>query len=252
MGHFDAPTDLKAALDALAVHSINHPPAVTEAIELWQRVRSTRPAQPGHYDIRDAVLAGADPVELGSLIVADLGAQKVQNAWSQAEQFAAQAALAAILEHRDHYHQQLAKQAAELIAKLEATAAVGGAPLDALIRAGRTDEAKLVADLEQHAAALDNIYRTRDLYLVAGGWKQLRAGQFDCSRWENPTDLEDRIGGNLTLGQGFLCGINGAGRLWFPTGEQARAAAQQLYDAWEAEQIELKKQQAGVGSYISW
>lgn len=250
MGYNDASSDLRTALDAFTTRGLEHPQPVTEAVELWQHIRATRPDQPDRYALRDAVIAGADESELGGVLLAELGAQHIRNAWNQAEQMIAKHALDLIVTHRADYHAPLAVQAGELIGKLEAIAAIGRVPLDALVRAGRHTDAELVASLSNVAADLDSAYRVRDVYLVAGGYKRLKVGQFDCSRWANPTDIEGAVGGGLDLGASFVAGITAGGKLWFPDDTAAREAAQKLWDDYEAEAIEQQKRQFGIGSTV--
>lgn len=250
MPHADSSTELRAALQALDAQNVKHPKAVADAIQQWNRICSTRPAQPAHHTLRDAVIAGASDAELGALVLADLGAGQIRAAWAAAEQHTARAALAAITEHRADYLTQLQPLAAELITLLEATAAIT-APLDSLIRAGDHTSAKLVADLETTAAALDALYRIRDTWLLPPGWKTLTVNGFDASRVQNPHEINGTPAGS-TLGESFLGVIRQGGTLHYSAPETCREIAQNLWDGYAAEQAEISKRNAALGSYVAW
>jgi len=240
------------ALTALKARGIEEPPAVRQAVATLRRVESAQPAEIDQQAIRKAILAGADQDELDGLLLADLGAQRMKSEWQQARTDAAGAVLAAIRDASAAIFPVLREQAEEAIAKLRDIAAIGPSEtLDRLIRAGRTDEAKLLADAQTIAAELDAAYRFRDQFLTRGGPVGMSVNGIDASRWRDPVEAA-RLARGPSAAESYISGLRSHLELWYPTPAEAKAAAQLLADAAAAEAEAKRKREHGVGSFVAF
>jgi len=218
---------LNRALEQFEARKVTLSDSITAAVELFRKVSTGAPAEPPVTAIRDAVLAGADPDVIGSALLHQLGANQLSAAWAQAATEAAYRALAAILAEREDLHAQLKIQADDAIEKLGRLATID-VPLDTLIREGRTDDARLLADKELIGGELHALYELRDVALIPGTVRTARAGHVDATRWRNPGDVSHHLTGS-SIAESFVAGLRAGGILWFPTQEQALEAARPLY-----------------------
>jgi hypothetical protein len=241
---------LKRTLEQFEARNITISDTITAAAELFQRVSTGAPAEPPVTAVRDAVLAGAEPEVIGAALLHQLGAHQLTAAWAQAATEAAHRALSAILAERADLHAQLKIQADEAIEKLGrlATIDVG---LDTLIREGRTDDARLLADRDVIAGDLFALYELRDLALMPGTVRNARAGHIDATRWRNPDVVQHRISGS-SAADGYISGIRGGGILWFPAAEEALEAAQPLYSMWLEAEEARRQRDASLGGYATF
>ena len=245
----DSAYRLRAILAALNDRNITLPDPVNVAVQRHQAVVSNTPAPQPLSALRDAIIDGAGPEELGGILLADLGSARLLAAHNEALTHTAHTALEQLLIHRDPVHAQLAQRANELIAKLHATAVID-VPINTLIREGRHEDAKLVADVDHSAAELNALFDLRDHHLVPGGFRTLTVGHINCARWRNAPDIDGYLRGGIT--DGFLSGLRAGGDLWYPTAEEAIAAAQTYWDDYVVVETERKKELFGTGSTVSW
>jgi len=244
--------DCLDALSALEARGIDQPAAVQDAVATLRRVESAQPAENDTQAIRKAILAGADQDELDGLLLADLGAQRMKSEWIAARTDAAGAVLAAIRASSDKILPILRGQAEQAIDKLRDIAAIGPSQdLHKLIRAGRTDDARLLADAQTIAAELDAAYLFRDRYLTRGGPAGMAVNGIDCSRWQDPVEAA-RLARGPSAAESYVSGLRSHLELWFPTPAEAKAAAQALADAAAAAAEAKRKREHGVGSFVAF
>jgi hypothetical protein len=245
---------LKDALAGFDARGVKLPDAVTAAVEHWRAVKNRAPADQPATAIRQAIVAGADDDEIDRLLLRDLGSTRLRSAFAQAAIDAANRALAAIIDARADLHAQLSKLADKAIADLAAVAALGDTSLDTLVRSGKTAEAKLFADRAVTGTELHAVFKLRDDYLLPGGIKAARVGHIDATQWRDPTAVDGTTG--ATVVDRYLSGLRAGGTLWYPTAEEAVAAAQPMFDEWqrqaEAEAAERRSQGSYVGFGGSW
>lgn len=218
----DAGTVLRArqALSRLNELDVKRPKAVAAAVETLDRLESFALTPPDA--LPSAIVAGAEQAELERIALAEIAAQPIRDALGKAKMGAADAVLTAINDEKAEIHAQLAKQANFAIDKLTAVAAIGGIPLDALVRAGRHRDAEAVASAAVTEQSLDALYRLRDQLL----WPRGRFPVVDVTRWRDPA----------FAGFAYLEGISRGGQLWFPSWAEATALASELHDAQRADE----------------
>jgi hypothetical protein len=171
---------LTRALEQLEARKIIISDNITAAAKVFDKVVASTPEEPPVTALRDAVLAGADPTAVGAALLYQMGANQLSSAWQQAATEAAYRALAVIMDERETLHAQLKAQADELIEKLGRLATID-VPLDTLIREGKTDDARLLADKELTSGELHALYELRDVALIPGTVRSARAGQRQLS-----------------------------------------------------------------------
>ena len=242
-----APFDLRRALDALSLRDIVLPKPVAEAVTLWQEITASRPAEPSTEALRDLVIAKAGEAELGAALLLDLGSARLQTAWSTACTTTASRALALILEHADEIFDQLAVLAEGLIADLVRVAEIGDTPLNTLVREGRHDEARLVADVDRTAAELNELF---DIVQRSLTTRSLTVNGYNCSKFSNGPEVASHIRGNVT--EALLSGVRGGGVLYFPRPAEAIENAQRYWDEYAAAEAERQRELYGVGSTVGW
>jgi len=249
MSNADNPYLLKDLIKVLDTRNVSLPAPAVEAVQLWKRITETTPEPQRHGALRDAILAGADEAVIAGTLLQEIAGTRLTGAWQQAANKAAADALAVVMEHRDEVHAELAALAADCITRLRAVADLGASSLDTLVREGRHDQAKLFASRQEVAAELNELYRIRDTYLVPGGGRALKIDVYDCSRWQNPLEINNHVRGS-TLADQFISGLTAGGHLYYPTAEVAIAGAQKLWDDYAAEETQRRKEQFGVGSTV--
>ena len=233
--------NLLAALDA---RGIDQPAPVADAVAVLDRIEDDKPAEPEQLALHDAIVAGATPDELNAVVLAELGSHRIRTAFEQARLTAAVDVLRAVLDSRHEIHEHLAAQAAGLIEKLEAIAALDDAKLDTLIREGRHDDARLLADKEIVGQELSELHQLRDLYLTPPG-VEVRPSGVDCTIWVDPRKAPHLHGD--TRADVFLDGIRKGAQLHYPSAEQAAEAAAPIARRMAQEAQERKESQHGLG-----
>ena len=239
-----APFRARKLLADLDHHGVQRDAQVLDAVTRLDRIESAKPAEPDPQALHDAIVGGASPAELDAIVLADLGSHRIRAAYAQARLTAAVAVLRAVLDDRDHIHEQLAEKAADCIDRLERIAALDSAPLDTLVREGRTDDARLLADAPLIGETLNQLYQIRDLALIPAG-ADLRPYGLDVSRWRNPDKVAHGHGETTT--ELFLDGIRRGGQLWFPNVEDQDEALAPLVTAHERKAQQKRERDWGVG-----
>ncbi|MGV0991104.1 MAG: hypothetical protein ACOYB7_02515 [Mycobacterium sp.] len=214
---------------------------------MLDRVEAGKPIKPDPAAIRTAIREGAGPEVINNLLLADLGAGRLNIEWAQARTDAAGAVLAAILGAADKILPALTELAEACIEKLVAVAALDGARLEDLVKAGRTTDAELLANVDVVAAELNGHYDFRDRYLTRGGVQSLAIGGWNASRWRDPVAAQHHVKGS-TPTDVYLSGLRSSVPLWYPTPAEAIEVARAVADDYAAEQARIMAANHGVGS----
>jgi hypothetical protein len=246
-----APYRARTALAALDQRGITLPAGVLETVNNLDRIEAELPPEPAVTAIHDAVLAGADRDQLDALVVYELGSHRIRTAYAQATLTAALGVLGAIMDSRDDLHAQLAELAENAITTLTRIADIGDVSLDVLIRGGRHDDARQVAERDIAGQELHALYEFRDLYLTPGGPAAMRLGTVDASRWRDPEAVDHKLHGDSVTAR-YLAGLRGGGTLWYPTVEEAVEAARPLYDMLTRDAKEAAARQRQVGGFAAF
>ena len=209
----------------LADRGIGLPEEAAAAAANLDRIRATRPVQPEPNAVRDAILNDAEPAEIDRLLLAELGAARRLAAHNQAEIDAATRTLRQIRDGHNEIYPQLKQRADEAIAHIDAVAGLDGASLDALVRDGRHDDAKLLVNVTAAAAELQVLYELYAGYLADGGYQGMAPEGVNCSRWRDPRPVERHHRGDESVAEVFVHGVRCGGQLWYPTQAEAIAAA---------------------------
>lgn len=238
------------AIEQFAARDIALPKPVLDAIAVMDRVAAAKPAKPEPTAIRQAIIAGAARDELDRLLLADATATRLASEWSQAHTDAAGAVLAAIRAAEPTLHSALRKQADACIDKLASVAKLGGGvKLEHLVRAGRQSEATLLAGRDTIAAELSALFDLRDNYLVRGGGKALNVNGVSCAVWRDPEAAAAHARG-ATVADQFVTGLAAGVPLWFPSADEAIAAARVIADRRAAAAEDRRRREYGVGSTV--
>ncbi|MGY4648408.1 hypothetical protein [Mycobacterium sp. URHB0021] len=246
----------RTALKEFAARKIKLPDTVTAAVATMEWVTVQRPTQPAADTIRQLILADVGPELISAAVVDDIGHSRLFAEYQQAEREAAIRVLQAFREEHDAIFEQLAEQAQQLITVITTVASLDpDIRLADLVRQGRTDDAKAMAELETSAEELLALYNLRDNYIVSGGAKAMRIGVTDCSQWMDPRLPDHHSAAHhgqphrtdeQTLGSALLRGIRSGGKLWFPNKDEALAQAEPIAyeEQGKAQRLaEVRKQQ---------
>jgi hypothetical protein len=242
----------KEGIAALAARNIEVPARVADALAALRDIEAAEPAKPEYTTIRSLYRAGADQKQLDAALLADLGYTRLHSEWTQARIDAAGAVLVAIRDSANEIFPALRDQADAAIEKLTQIADLGaGVQLDTLIRSGRTDQARLVADLPAIVADLDSAYNFRDRYLTPGGARTLAVANINASRWADPEAAAEHARGKTVAGQ-YLAGLRAGLVLHFPSPQDAIAAAQEIANRRAGEAQQRAREQHGVGYFAAF
>ncbi|ADT97881.1 hypothetical protein [Mycolicibacterium gilvum] len=239
-----APFRARKLLADLDHHGVQLDGQVLDALTHLDRVEAEKPAEPDPQALHDAIVAGASTADLDALVLTELGSHRIRAAYAQARLTAAVRVLAAVLTDRDQIHAQLADKAADCIDKLERIAALD-APLDTLIREGRHDDARLLADAHITGETLNQLYQLRDLALIPAS-ADLRPYSLDVSRWRNPDKVAH--GHGTTATELFVDGLRRGGTLWYPSADEQAEALAPLVAEVERTAQRKHEQDWGVGA----
>lgn len=236
----------RRGLREFEARGITMPDTVHTALAALDRVDSERPTPLENSALHDAIVAGADRAEIDRLLLIDSTHQRHLSAWTTARKAVGQRVINAILGARDTLHEQLRAVADEQISKLEQVAALGpAATLDAVVRSGDTAGARLLADVDLHAAELQACVDLRNMFLTPPG-AEYGVGHVSCGEWRDPTRIDGRLHG-ATFAENYQLGLQAGGQLWLPTAEEATAAAQPIHtrQARHAQQVAQKQRHVG-------
>lgn len=242
-----APFRARKLLADLDTFNVEVDAQVLGAVTTLDRIEADKPAEPDPQALHRAILDGAAPTELDAIVLRDLGSGRIRTAYEQARLSAATRILRAVLDDRDQLHAQLAGHAHSAITKLEQIAALDGAKLDTLIREGRHDDARLLADAEITGETLNQLYQLRDLALTPEG-VDLRPYSFDVSRWRNPDKVAHAHGD--TPAAMALDGLRRGGQLWYPSADEQIEALAPLVAEHERAAQRKREREHGIGSFV--
>ncbi|MGV0797174.1 hypothetical protein ABQF26_09425, partial [Mycolicibacterium elephantis] len=238
------PFRARAALKQLDQHAIPLPQAVAAAVKVLDRIEANPVHDPPPHALHDAILDGASLNQLDQLALRQLAHSRVRDAWAQARLTAAVDVLTAILAARNDIHTDLAALADECIDKLKRIADLGNTRLDTLIREGKTDAARLVADKELTGGQLNDLYQFRDVYLTPPDIDPRPHG-IDCTRWREPRKVRNLHGDNVT--DTLITGLKRGGQLWYPSAAKAAEAAAPIVAERQAAAERRRQHQHGIG-----
>ncbi|MBO0677188.1 hypothetical protein JRC04_06900 [Mycolicibacterium sp. S2-37] len=240
------------AVQQLTSRGIVLPDSIASAVAVLDRVAASGPREPDTVAVRNAIVDGADSDVINGLLLAELAYTRLRSEHAQAILIAAQRVLGAILDERANLHAALNMRAEHAIARLKNVAALDGASLEELVRAGRHDDAQALAEVEVVGAELVALYETRDSYLTPGGLDAARAGQFDCTQFRDPRVAARHHRDDLGVVGNYLAALRHGAALWFPTSEEALAAAAPLYQEWEQQAARVADRQRQVGGFTAF
>lgn len=243
------PARCEQALTALEARKIKTPGHVAAAVKALRQIESQQPSTPSPTALREAYQRGADPAEVERILLLDMGTTRLKSEWAQAKMDAAGTALAALRDSVDEVMAPLRGQADAAIEKLRRVADFGGASLDSLVREGRHDDARLLADVDLVAADYDACADLRDRFLVRGGGLKLAVGGVNCSRWRDPIAAAAHARG-ATPAEQYVAGLHAGLELWFPSPDEAVAAASAIADNRAEERQRKADSEFGVGSVV--
>jgi hypothetical protein len=263
MSHFvqrqTAPERLRKLARDLNAAGIDCPAEVTEALDNLDRLDKIKPRFVAVADLIDDYASGATAKKIDSDTVLALGYAFQKEAWDQARIKVAQDALAALPSHGDALTTQLAELAAPLIETVTRTARIDTHDVDALVRAGRVDEATLVASYNTRCAELGNLYELRSRVTKGADYGSTGAlsravgyANASCSVWRDPRVLKNNADG--ARGDVWRSAIQAGGEMWFPLpGEAAARSSEISAEVIAAEEAEARDMAArgfntGLGS----
>lgn len=172
--------------------------------------------------ISDAFVAG-DPDLAHARAVARSVVRALTEGWAEAIRRASVDVTRAVTSSGADLLEQLATKAAPMIADLTTAAGID-VELQALVRDGRTDDARILADVDFTAAHLADLFGLRDR--ITG-----RATYGPCDTWRNPEKLPRVAGPGQSQSQRLRGGIRAGAGLWFPTPGEATSRAAELQAA---------------------
>jgi hypothetical protein len=221
------------SIKQFAQYDVKLPQPIADTFDNLERVTALAPAAIDPVELPTAIADGATPAQIVTLLADEAARPRYQQAVVQAVDIAGRRVLSEIRRAADDLHEQLRKQADELIGKIEATAALGDVPISALLRAGRTKDAGLVADLDLNIETLQRLWQIRSLNVWHGAIFTVNAT--DCSSFRDP-----RV---QCIRDGLLNGIRAGAQLWYPTPSEAIEAAERINAAM------ARKHQAAVSAW---
>lgn len=239
----------RKAVEEFAALDIVLPDNVLGAIAVMDRVAAAKPDKPTPTAIREALVAGAAQDEIDRLLLVDATYTRLASEHAQGHTNSAGSVLAEIRESVDVLMPALQKQANAHIAKLQAITDIGAVKLEHLVRAGRTADAKLLADNDVIAASLSNLYEIRDSFLTRGGGVALTVNGVNCSRWTDPDAAAAHARGKTPAEQ-YVAGLAAGCTLYYPSPAEAIANATTIADRRAAEAQRKREREHGTGSLV--
>ena len=253
-----APERLRKLAADLAAVGIDSPPEIVAALSNLDRLDKIKPAPISVADLIDDYMTGAPAKKIDATTLATVGHGLKFEAWDEARIKVAQRALSAFPAYGDDLTTQLAALAAPLIETVTRTALIDTHDVDALVRAGRVDEATLVASYGTRCAELGNLYDLRGRVTKGADYGSsaplVRAVGYtgaSCAVWRDPRVLTSNADG--ARGDVWRTAIQAGGELWFPLPgealEQSHAIAEdvQAKEAAEAREAAERGFNTGMG-----
>lgn len=236
------------ALKDLTGVGVKLPKSVADAAAVLDRIEAEAPTEPAPNAVSEAILNDEPADVIDALIAQHLGYDHHQQQHMRAMDTAGARILTAILSEADDIHAQLATQAGKLIEDIHAAAEVN-APVDQLVRDGRTKDARLVATADANVAQLQTLYGLRNQYL-ARGVQATSVGDVEAGVWEDPELADHHHRQQPTTFGTWAIIIRAGGRLWFPTPEQAREVAAPIAERRAEAAAEAAAAARGFGTAI--
>lgn len=230
-------TDLEYAarsiIEDLKAQRIDIPQAILDAYALFEDV--TIPPDHDDTEAVQAIALGKPQDKIDALLLQGILRPAYRAATAKAKIVAAKAVLREVRAAAGHLFELLRPIAEEVIDDIHAAAQIGDVPLSALIRAGRTHDAELHANLETNLTAISALFRLRNQIF---GVTRTDVGGIDLSEFRtladsvSPVELSDRNTANARWHSLYARGA----RLWWADPATYEAAARELLPDREAEQ----------------
>lgn len=234
---------LRRELGALAIAM---PPATANAYAILDRVAGSQPIAPDHNAVRDRILDGSDQDAIDSALLAELSATRLLAAWAAARTVAAQRIATAVHCDYEELYEALRERAEQHIEVIKRAAAVD-VPLDALIRAGRSEDAAAVAQAATAVASLDVLHSLHSTIEPV----QMVVDSVDCRFWRDQRQAKHVASVGDSRCDYIIAAIRGGAELWFPSADEARGAARAIAEEyrkqWTRDEAIRKRQVTGVG-----
>lgn len=225
-----AHTNAHNAIAEFGKLNVELPKAVHDAHDALIALEARQPQQPDPNTVRALYAAGATDKAIDAALADAANHQARRNAWIQARADLGITVNQQILNHANDIHTKLAEIAAPIIEDIT-TAAHINEPLNALVSAGRHDDATLIANADINTEQLAHLYTLRDRYLTPPG-ASTTAGHYDGSVWSNPSVTHGKTRGETTTAI-WRAGIRVGGNLWYPRHDQALNAATKAWSEYK-------------------
>lgn len=240
------------AVNQLAARGIELGDEIGYGLANLDRIIAEAPRQPEQTAIRNAIVVGAPRDEIDRMLLAELSFTRLRSEHSQAVQIASTQVLQAVYAERDRLHAALRPLAQKEIAHLDAVAALDGATLEVLVREGRHDDAQKLAEVQVAGEELHALFDLRDSYLSPGGIESASAGHITAAYFRDPRVADRHSQPNLGFVDNWLLALRKGAELWYPTAEEAYAAAAPIYAEWEREAARVADKQKNVGGLAAF
>lgn len=212
-------------VNSLRQADLKPPKRALDALQRADKLAENRPPA-GGARIADILLNDGHAAALSAAqerAVAD----KLEYAYEEAGEVLGKQTVAAIRADADRITAELRPRAVERITKLE-TLAAETRNLNQLVRAGETELAQTLAEVDVTAAELNELYALRNKMY---GRKQKWGGEgtvFESSTWMNYHVVDGNLSFSMTPSERYLAGLRAGGELWYPTPEESKENAADL------------------------
>ncbi|MEU4432505.1 hypothetical protein AB0F65_17620 [Nocardia rhamnosiphila] len=211
---------------ALTHRGIKLPKQVAGALDLLNYVESVQPRNEVDPEPITAAYLNREPADKIEVLSATIYAAGLRfSAWSQARDRAGRGVLEALRFNHEQLTTDLATLAAPLITAIEHAADLDTRNLDALVMAGRHDDARVMAELPATIAELNALYELRRATTPPGFRYDHKT--VDCGQWEDPRPVRNVHASSVP--DYYLNGTISGGKLWFPTVDEAATAARTIW-----------------------
>ncbi len=206
----------------LRQHDIDLPDDAASAYAALQNISA--PADIEQNAVARLIADGAPEQQVLELLSTEQLRPRYAQAVVTARIIAGNRVLSAIRADAPSIHEQLDTIADELITQIEGAAAVGNVPLNALIRAARNDEARLVADIETNVNKMQHLWLLRDSVWDV---RKRDVNGIDCSQWRDPRIATAHSHGE-SVAASMAAAYSGGAELWFPRPSEWLAVAERI------------------------